>query len=221
MALENRHYGNALMQLRFFVIVLSLVIAAVSGESYSQVLRKTGLLIRMRDGTYSQAAFSEQELNAPGMVCIRFNNYWCIKSPLGEETYWRGQISQDDRRHAQFSDPVFGARAFARLMHTYRFRYNLQSSSDILSRYAPTTDTVGSIEGNPLNPTNTYATFIARSVGKEPDDPLNLFHADGTFNAEIAVPVFQAFVRFELSAKYSIEEDFIIGAIRLLEGKDR
>jgi hypothetical protein len=168
------------------------------------------LQVRQADGTYSGAQLTPDELDKPGMVCIRFNNYWCVKA-----AGWRGQISKDSRGHAQFDTPASGA-------HTYRYSHNLKTANEIISRYAPSDDCVGSIGKPPncphgVNPVKDYAERIAQAAGKKPSEDLGLFDENGKINLKVAVPVFQAFSLYELSSdsnKYRTDADLVLEGIQ-------
>ena len=172
-------------------------------------------LLKKSPSGWVAADYTAEELNQPGMLCIRFNNYWCIKSPIGKPTYWNGQVSQDSRGHAQFSHPKYAARAFIKLMHTYRFKYNLHSANDIMNRYAPRTDTIGSIAGGQANPTDLYAEQIAKALNKEPNEDLNIFIDDQTLNKENAVLLLKAFAKWEITAKHAVTDKVILDGINL------
>lgn len=81
--------------------------------------------------------------------CASINNFWCLKTPGGAQ--WKGQIGADASGHAVFVDPVYSARAFARLMRIYRFRHDLVTVRDVARRYAPPGDCIGSLSFCPVS----------------------------------------------------------------------
>ena len=81
--------------------------------------------------------------------CASINNFWCLKTPGGAQ--WKGQIGADVSGHAAFVDPVYSARAFARLMRIYRFRHNLVTVREVARRYAPPGDCIGSLSFCPVS----------------------------------------------------------------------
>ena len=81
--------------------------------------------------------------------CASINNFWCLKTPSGAQ--WKGQIGADASGHAVFVDPVYSARAFARLMRIYRFRHDLVTVRDVARRYAPPGDCIGSLSFCPVS----------------------------------------------------------------------
>ena len=64
---------------------------------------------------------------------------------------WKGQIGADASGHAAFVDPVYLARAFARLMRIYRFRHDLVTVREVARRYAPPGDRIGSLSFCPVS----------------------------------------------------------------------
>ena len=81
--------------------------------------------------------------------CASINNFWCLKTPGGAQ--WKGQIGADASGHAAFVDPVYSARAFARLMRIYRFRHDLVTVREVARRYAPPGDCIGSLSFCPVS----------------------------------------------------------------------
>jgi hypothetical protein len=111
-----------------------------------------------------------------------------------------------------FDDPVSGARAFARLMYTYRYIHNLKTANQIVSRYAPSDDCVGSIGKPPncpygVNPVQEYADHIAKALGVKTTDDIQLFNENKKMNIKVAIPLFVSFSQFELSDKYQPDEE--------------
>lgn len=76
---------------------------------------------------------------------------------------WQGLADrQTDSRFYQFTDPVWGIRALARTLRTYRNTHGLQSAHEIISRWAPEFE----------NDTDSYARAVAAAVGADPYSPL-------------------------------------------------
>ena len=100
-------------------------------------------LYRQSGQQWESLEMTPAELNAPGRRCIRQNNYWCVKTPKDQQ--WKGQIGQDKSGHAIFADPVYSARAFARLMRNYRFKHELITTRELALRYAPPSDCIGTL----------------------------------------------------------------------------
>jgi hypothetical protein len=196
------------------LVLLLVSISSITVAQTSSTSEYTSLL-KNQDAVWVPINYSDKQLNEPGMVCIRFNNYWCIKSPMGQPTYWNGQESQDSRGHAQFSHPKYAARAFVKLMHTYYFKHNLRSANDIMNRYAPATDTIGSMAGGKPNPTGAYASQIANELGKQADEDLQLFINKGTINRDKMVALLIVLAKWEITAKHRVTEELAIDGISL------
>ena len=102
-------------------------------------------------GLYRQTEASTLEAVAGRDLgrCASINNFWCLKTPGGAQ--WKGQIGADASGHAAFVDPVYSARAFARLMRIYRFRHDLVTVREVARRYAPPGDCIGSLSFCPVS----------------------------------------------------------------------
>ncbi|RUT77434.1 structural protein P5 [Marinobacter sp. NP-6] len=73
---------------------------------------------------------------------------------------WQGlSSSQTDSRFYQFVNPVWGIRALARTLKTYRERYGLDTANEIISRWAPAFE----------NNTDAYARAVADALGTDPE----------------------------------------------------
>ena len=129
---------------------------------------------------------------------IRNKNYLNVKG-----SGWKGQTGSDSRGHAIFKLPEWGIRAGIVLLRTYWFTHNLRTIAAILSRWAPATDTVGSLPGAPKNSPAEYSRFVAKRVGIGPNDKLRLFHPDRTL-----CDVRQLKALFEAMAAYEIGGGF-------------
>lgn len=198
--MDYRHGLSAL-------IAAGLISVAASAYSAEQIGR-VGLSI-VKDGKSKPAMFTQEQLDANGMLCIRYNNYWCMKA-VG----WEGETGKDSRGHAMFDDPVYAARAVARQFRTWWYRDQRRTAFKIMSAYAPPDDCVGSIGTPPnckygINPTEEYATRVAKAVEKGPHDQLELFDAKGKLNRKVAIPLMQAIARFEITEKYEVSQDLI------------
>ena len=121
--------------------------------------------------------------------------------------YWNGQNGVDSRGHAIFDISAYGIRAGIVLLRTYESKYKLSSIASILSRYAPSTDTIGSLPGAPPNSPEEYTRFVARETGLDPIKPLRIF-ADGKVKApEKLFAVLSAMTIFENGHGYKLSRD--------------
>ncbi|WP_417437556.1 virion protein [Idiomarina abyssalis] len=102
---------------------------------------------------------------------IRNNN------PLNIEengTAWEGKAG-DDGRFVVFSSPLYGIRAAARILRTYASKYQLNTISGIVARWAPPVE----------NDTDNYINFVSSKAGVDANAPLN----DETYPAVIAAMI--------------------------------
>ena len=77
---------------------------------------------------------------------------------------WDGSVTGNDTEFVTFATPEMGVRAMVKTLHTYQERYNLSSIREIISRWAPYGE----------NDTGGYIDFVSKSMGVDPDLPLEL-----------------------------------------------
>ncbi len=159
------------------------------------------------------ASYWGQGQAAADSACVRLNNYWCIKTPYS--SYWEGQTGRDEREHAIFSHPAYGARAFARLMRAYHFKHELDTPKAIISRYAPSNDCKGWADFHCPEKVNTYAKTVADGMGISPNQSIGLFNADGTMNESRAIDLFRIFAKVEIGGDFIVPEPLIRRGIQL------
>ena len=84
--------------------------------------------------------------------CLALKNPCAIR--LGSA--WKGSVKSHDKEFCEFSDVVYGIRAFFVLMRTYHYKYKLSRLTSVMLRYAP------------LNENNTYGyvSFILKYFNK-------------------------------------------------------
>lgn len=145
---------------------------------------------------------------------LRNNNYLNVKQPLPD--IWRdagGKDSlADSENHAIFTDPAYGLRAAIIQLRSYFFRPDppLRSVAAILSRWAPVSDTLGSLPGWPPNSPEAYARHVAKVMGISPTERLRLFKADQSLG-----DLEQLRNLLRAMAEYEIESGFIIPSVAL------
>lgn len=143
---------------------------------------------------------------------LRNNNPLNVKG-----TTWQGQSGNDPRGHAIFSSPAYGVRAAIVTLRTYWFTHKLRSIAAILSRWAPATDTIGSLPNAPANSPKEYSEFVGRRCRIAPTEPLALFCADRTIeNQEQLSALLKAMAAYEISSGYQLPESVVREAIQLL-----
>lgn len=80
---------------------------------------------------------------------------------------WQGLISQElrtDKDFCQFASPVYGLRAIAKIMFTYRDKYGLNTVEGIINKYAPPVE----------NNTRGYIQRVCDKLGVKPNEPIEL-----------------------------------------------
>lgn len=133
---------------------------------------------------------------------LRNKNYLNVKG-----SGWKGQTGQDSRGHAIFPSPEYGIRAGIVLLRTYWFKYNLRTIAAILSRWAPASDTVGSLPGAPKNSPAEYSRFVSKRVGVGPTVPLNLFRPDRSLqNVKQLKAVVEAMAAYEIGGGFDVPD---------------
>lgn len=96
---------------------------------------------------------------------LRNNNPGNIE--YNEANAWVGQ-SGTDGRFSTFSEMKYGIRAAARLFKNYQTRYGLNTVLALISRWAPSSE----------NDTAAYAHSVAKRIGVNPTQPIDLRNAD-------------------------------------------
>lgn len=145
---------------------------------------------------------------------IRNKNYLNVKngtSPwmdAGEK-----ESGTDSRGHAVFSDPAYGVRAGILLLRSYYFKHNLRTIAEILARWAPASDTVGSLPGAPPNSPLDYSTFVAGRIGFGFNDRLDIFKEDKSIgNIARLRALFSAMSEYEIGNGFKVPvEEFNAG----------
>lgn len=93
---------------------------------------------------------------------LRNNNPGNIRRSADQ---WQGlSPTQTDPEYFQFTEPVYGIRALARVLLNYSKRHGLNTVSGIINRWAPETE----------NPTASYISAVAKRLNVHPDEPINI-----------------------------------------------
>lgn len=128
---------------------------------------------------------------------INNKNWLNIKAITSEN--WKGQVGVDSRGHAIFRSPAYSIRAGLKTLRTYHDRRGLVTFEQVFERWAPSSDTIGSIPGNAPNDPNAYAKFVARYVNSVPMGKLGIFREDWSIgNEDRAYGILRAMCRYEL-----------------------
>ena len=119
---------------------------------------------------------------------LRNNNPGNIR---GGPVPWKGEVGRDPQDFVIFSTAHYGLRALAKLLITYRLKYNLDCVEEIIGRWAPTSE----------NNTRSYVNAVARELDVSPTATLNV--TDPTVLGQLVA----AIVRHENGAQpYSLEQ---------------
>lgn len=93
---------------------------------------------------------------------IRNNNPGNIRHSSAQ---WDGmRETQTDSAFVQFTSPVYGLRALAKLLFNYQRLYGINTVRGIISRWAPSSE----------NNTEAYIFVVANALNVDPDGPLDM-----------------------------------------------
>ncbi|HEX7313588.1 MAG TPA: peptidoglycan DD-metalloendopeptidase family protein [Pyrinomonadaceae bacterium] len=150
---------------------------------------------------------------------IRNNNFLNVKN--GSDP-WQDANSQtartDERGHAVFTDPAYGVRAGIILLRSYFFKHNLRTVAEILARWAPESDTVGSLPNAPQNSPVEYSTFVASRMGISFNQKLDIFKEDKTVgNIARLRALFGAMAEYENGNGFQVPEDVFHAGLELVQ----
>jgi hypothetical protein len=143
-------------------------------------------------------------------IALRYNNLGAVKTQ--SKGPWPNQIAKDSKGHAVFRTVEDGITAWGFWMKNKSTSKKLPTAMSIMSVYAPPTDCVGS-KGQPpkcpygINPTKEYASRVASSVGKQPDDALNLDGTDCKEGREALYKIFLEISTFEIGGDFCGKEN--------------
>lgn len=105
---------------------------------------------------------------------------------------------QPHKRFLKFNDEVWGLRALARILVTYKDKYKINTLEKAISRYAPPEE----------NPTEKYIEFVSDKSGFPRNQELD-FHL-----YEHTVPIIKAMVRFEQGEQPCTDVQYDLAANR-------
>lgn len=105
---------------------------------------------------------------------VRNNNPGNIRM---DGTPWQGLIPGADKSFATFDTPESGIRALGKNLLTYQDKHGLDTVQGIIQRWAPPTE----------NQTSAYIGAVAREMGVQPGDKLNLRDQDTLFKLTKAI----------------------------------
>ncbi len=116
---------------------------------------------------------------------IRNNNPGNIRKSADK---WQGMSAQQtDTAFVQFTAPVYGLRALAKLLQNYQAKYGLSTIRSIITRWAPPSE----------NNTTAYINAVAAAVGQGADVAIDLYA-----RPEILAKLMRAIVAHENGASW-------------------
>lgn len=167
------------------------------------------LLMRSGDGSYVKADVASLPKVVVEQPCYQYNNYWCLKG-----TQWEGQEKVGRQRLAVFQDPIYAARAIAITMHAYRFKHNLRTPREIMTRYILSPDCRESGPGTAKcthmwGLVDKYAQRIGAALGIGPNEPMKIFPSQSTVNLERARTLFREMAHIEIGQTLRVPDELI------------
>ena len=143
-------------------------------------------------------------------IPLRYNNLGALKTRAAG--FWSGQIAKDDKGHAVFASTAEGMAAWGTWIKTKHDSGKPVTATSLMSIYAPPTDCIGSLVIYPNcvigpNPTREYAARVAASVGKRPDDRLNIDGTDCKEGRAALYALFREIASFEIGGNFCGRED--------------
>lgn len=130
---------------------------------------------------------------------------------------WKGSIGTDSKGHAIFPSMGWGIRAAIITLRSYYLKHGLCNVASILSRWAPASDTIGSIPGAPPNSPKEYTEFVCRHSGLGATTNLELFSPDGEINSWATLQLLlAAMAKYENHPTFSLSDKDINFALKHL-----
>jgi Bacterial SH3 domain len=160
-----------------------------------------------------------EEADSPGRlkdtVGVRNKNYLNVKNDPANP--WEGSTGTDSRGHAIFDDPAYGIRAAIITLRSYWFRHNRRTIAEILSRWAPATDTIGSLPGAPPNSPEAYSKFVSDRTGIDFNEKLEFFSDSKDIeNKSQLEKVLQAMAEYENYVGFNFPSELFDKSLTLL-----
>jgi murein DD-endopeptidase MepM/ murein hydrolase activator NlpD len=150
---------------------------------------------------------------------IKNKNYLNVKNGASPWLDTGGKNSKTDSRgHAIFTDPAYGIRAGILLLRTYFFTHNLRTIAEILARWAPSTDTIGSLPGAPQNSPLEYSQFVSGRMGIGYNQRLEIFNEDKSIgNVGQLRDLFFAMAAYEVGGGFKVPVGEFNAALEIVQ----
>lgn len=132
-------------------------------------------------------------------------------------TGWLYSEGRDSRGHNLFPTYAKGLRAGIITLRTYWTKHQKRTIAAILSRWAPASDTIGSLPGAPANSPVDYSRFVAQRMGVSPTGTLFLFDEDGGIReADQLYALVAAMAAYENDARLDLPRAIFDEALSLI-----
>lgn len=150
---------------------------------------------------------------------IQHNNYLNLKQGSTPWLDAGGKDSgRDSKGHAIFTNPAYGIRAGIIQLRSYFFRHNRKTIAEILERWAPVTDTIGSLPGAPPNSPREYSIYVAGRMGISYNQRLEIFDDDQTIgNISQLRELFFAMAAYEVGDGFKVPTGEFNAGLELVE----
>jgi hypothetical protein len=154
----------------------------------------------------------------PGGNTVGVRNRNLLNVKQNPANPWRYSIDKDARGHAIFPSFPKGLRAGIITLRTYWTTHKLRTIAGILSRWAPSTDTIGSIPGAPPNSPAAYSAFVAGRMGISPTATLMTFRDDGAVRStDQLFALVSAMATYENTAALALPRHVFDEALKLID----
>jgi hypothetical protein len=151
----------------------------------------------------------------PHTLGIRNRNLLNVKQ--NPRNPWKYSTGADARGHTIFPNFPAGIRAGIITLRTYWTTHRLRTLSGICGRWAPSTDTHGSIPGASPNQPDLYAEFLGKRMGLLPGSALMLFTDTGQVRSPDQLhQIVAGMAAYENHPGVSVPRDVFDKAITLL-----
>jgi|GEM_PF-2049466 len=158
----------------------------------------------------NQKAWFPEGVNTVG---VRNRNLMNVKG----DDKWLFSLGRDDKGHHIFPSFPKGLRAGIIDLRTKFVKRKLRTIFDVISVYAPASDTIGSIPGAQPNSPSQYSNFVAMRMGISTADVLMTFREDGSVrSADQLFSMVSAMVAFENSSRLYLPRSIFDEALSLL-----
>lgn len=150
---------------------------------------------------------------------IKNNNYLNLKNGNVPWDDAGGEPSKTDSKgHAIFTDPAWGVRAGILQLRSYFFKHNRRTIAEILARWAPASDTIGSLPGAPRNSPKEYSIFVAGRMKISFNLKLEIFDEDRSIGhlAQLR-ELFFAMAAFEIGGGFKVPLKHFTAGLELVQ----